>query len=285
MMGRWLRHARTDERGAVTSEMAVVMVTFFAGFLMLVVFAGRVGQAENDVRSAAHEAARAATLEGTPEAADARARDVVASNLAASGIACAGGITTDVRCVQLRPWRLGHRNRHMQRLDQRRGVTQPPRLAHLHRQRIRSHRRVQEQLIMVRRVDWRSEQGSVTIFVAVLGLSFLMAAGLAIDGARKLGGLSEARDLADNAARTCAQGVDLVAFRATGIPNLNPVDAPGRADMHLATTGNTGTVSIRGTECTVTVTLSISTRFLPGPYVVSATESAQALVGVGGATP
>ena len=96
MMGRWLRHARTDERGAVTSEMAVVMVTFFAGFLMLVVFAGRVGQAENDVRSAAHEAARAATLEGTPEAADARARDVVASNLAASGIACAGGITTDV---------------------------------------------------------------------------------------------------------------------------------------------------------------------------------------------
>ena len=138
---------------------------------------------------------------------------------------------------------------------------------------------------MVRRVDWRSEQGSVTIFVAVLGLSFLMAAGLAIDGARKLGGLSEARDLADNAARTCAQGVDLVAFRATGIPNLNPVDAPGRADMYLATTGNTGTVSIRGTECTVTVTLSISTRFLPGPYVVSATESAQALVGVGGATP
>ena len=138
---------------------------------------------------------------------------------------------------------------------------------------------------MMRRVDWRSERASVTIFVAVLGLSFLMAAGLAIDGARKLGGLSEARDLADNAARTCAQGVDPVAFRASGIPNLNPVDATSRSDAYLASTGNTGAVSISGTECTVTVTLTISTRFLPGPYVVSATESAQALAGVGGATP
>ena len=41
--------------------MAVVMVAFLAGFLMLVVYAGRVGQARNDVRSAAHEAARAAS--------------------------------------------------------------------------------------------------------------------------------------------------------------------------------------------------------------------------------
>ncbi|MDH3366928.1 MAG: pilus assembly protein [Gemmatimonadota bacterium] len=103
MMATWLRRARTDERGAVTSEMAVVMVTFFAGFLMLVVFAGRVGQAENDVRSAAHEAARAATLAATPEAADARAREVVASNLAASGIACSGGITTNVDVSEFQP--------------------------------------------------------------------------------------------------------------------------------------------------------------------------------------
>lgn len=94
-MNSWLRRFRSD-RGAVTSEMAVVMVTFFAGFLMLVVFAGRVGQAENDVRSAAHEAARAATLEATPEAADARARAVVATNLSVSGMACANGITTSV---------------------------------------------------------------------------------------------------------------------------------------------------------------------------------------------
>lgn len=82
---------RRDDRGAVTSEMAIVMVVFFMGFLMLVVYAGRVGQAENDVRSAAHEAARAATLEATPADAEARARAVATTNLSASGVACAGG--------------------------------------------------------------------------------------------------------------------------------------------------------------------------------------------------
>lgn len=93
----------SSDRGAVTSEMAVVMVVFFAGFLMLVVFAGRVGQAENDVRSAAHEAARAATLEASPAAADARARQVVESNLAASNMACAGGAAIDVDVSDFTP--------------------------------------------------------------------------------------------------------------------------------------------------------------------------------------
>jgi Flp pilus assembly protein TadG len=136
-----------------------------------------------------------------------------------------------------------------------------------------------------RSIDWRDDRGSVTIMIAVLGLSFLMAAGLAIDGARKLGGLSEARDLADNAARSCAQAVDNIAYRSTGVPLLNPTNAAVRADAYLASTGNTGTATVAETECTVTVTLTISTQFLPGPYVVSATESAQALSGVEGATP
>lgn len=129
------------------------------------------------------------------------------------------------------------------------------------------------------------ERGSVSIFVAVLGLSFLMAAGLAIDGSRKLGGLSEARDLADNAARSCAQGVDEIAFRATGVPVLEPGDATARATAYLGSTGNSGTVTIAGTQCTVRVDLVVPTRFLPGPYNVSATETADALFGVEAATP
>jgi Flp pilus assembly protein TadG len=93
----------SSDRGAISSEMAVVMVSFFAGFLMLVVFAGRVAQAENDVRSAAHEAARAATLEATPEAARARAQQVVASNLAASRVACSLGSRTAVDVSNFTP--------------------------------------------------------------------------------------------------------------------------------------------------------------------------------------
>ena len=61
------------------------------------------------------------------------------------------------------------------------------------------------------------ERGSVSIFIAVLGVAFVMVAGLAIDGGRKLGALSEARDLADNAARAGAQAVDADTYRTTGI--------------------------------------------------------------------
>jgi len=85
-----------NEQGSVTTEMAIIMVAFFAGFLMLVVYAGRVSQAENDVRSAAHEAARSATLEASPSAAVTKAKSVAATNLAASGMACAHGSTVIV---------------------------------------------------------------------------------------------------------------------------------------------------------------------------------------------
>ena len=131
----------------------------------------------------------------------------------------------------------------------------------------------------------RSEEGSVSIFVAVLGFAFILAAGLAIDGGRKLGGLSEARELADNAARACAQGVDQAIYRDTGTPTLDPADAASRATSYLTAAGNTGVVTINDTTCTVTVTLSIPTRLLPGPFAVSATESASAVSGTEGAAP
>jgi len=86
------RCRRRGDGGAVTSEMAVVMVAFLAGFLMLVVYAGRVGQASNDVRSAAHEAARAASLQATATQAEVAAQQTAASNLSTSGVACADGL-------------------------------------------------------------------------------------------------------------------------------------------------------------------------------------------------
>jgi Flp pilus assembly protein TadG len=91
-----------QDRGVVASEMAVVMVTFFAGFLLLVVYAGRVGQASNDVRSAAQEAARAASLQSNRTDAEQAARDTAASNLAASGVACSRGLVVSTELSQFR---------------------------------------------------------------------------------------------------------------------------------------------------------------------------------------
>ncbi len=132
------------------------------------------------------------------------------------------------------------------------------------------------------RLDRSDERGSVSVLVAVLAIAFLMVAGLALDGGRKLGALSEARDLADNAARAGAQAVDTDAYQLTGAPTLDPVDAEQTALAYLAATGHTGTVAVDGSTVTVTVSLSVPTRFLPGPFTVHATESATAVFSVEG---
>lgn len=94
---------RLDDRGSVSTEMAVVMVAFLGGFLLLVVFAGRVAQAENDVRSAAHVAARAASLTGNPARAETEARRAAEANLATSGMTCRRGLDVTVDLDQFRP--------------------------------------------------------------------------------------------------------------------------------------------------------------------------------------
>lgn len=76
------------ERGSVATEFAIVMAAILLGFVALAIYGGRVVQAENDVQSAAQEAARAATLERDPAAADAAARTVATANLTHSGVSC-----------------------------------------------------------------------------------------------------------------------------------------------------------------------------------------------------
>lgn len=126
----------------------------------------------------------------------------------------------------------------------------------------------------------RGERGSASIFIAALGLALLMATGLAVDGGRKLGALSEARNAADNAARAGAQMIDADTYYATGDPVLDPAAATAAASNYLSRHGYLGTVSVSGTTVTVTVAMSVPTRFLPGPMSVSATESATAVAGI-----
>lgn len=126
----------------------------------------------------------------------------------------------------------------------------------------------------------RNERGSATILIAALGLALLMATGLAVDGGRKLGALSDARNTADNAARAGAQMIDADIYRGTGEPVIDLAAATAAATDYLARHGYAGTVSVSGTTVTVTVTLTVPTRFLPGPMSVSATESATAVAGI-----
>ncbi|MGH9030546.1 MAG: TadE/TadG family type IV pilus assembly protein [Acidimicrobiia bacterium] len=93
-----MRNAR-DDRGAVAVEVAVLAPALVA-LMLLVVFAGRVSHADGEVRRAASEAARAASLRQSPEAAVEAARATAASNLADSGFVC-DELTTSVDTAQL----------------------------------------------------------------------------------------------------------------------------------------------------------------------------------------
>lgn len=76
-----------DDRGSVAVEVAVIAPAFVA-LMLLVVFAGRISEAEGTVQRAATEAARAASLRQHPGDATADAKRVAEANLSAAGVAC-----------------------------------------------------------------------------------------------------------------------------------------------------------------------------------------------------
>jgi Flp pilus assembly protein TadG len=122
------------------------------------------------------------------------------------------------------------------------------------------------------------ERGAVSTFLAVIALALLMAAGLAIDGGRKINALREASHLADNAARAGAQAVDLDTLRSTGELVLLTDLAAAEAHQYLGSLGHSADVAVTGDTVTVTVSLTVDPVLLPtGPITVTATETAAAI--------
>lgn len=82
-----------DERGSIAVEVAIIAPALL--FLMLlVVFAGKVAEADGNVERAASDAARAASLRQLPGDATTDAQDTAAANLAAAGVPCLSLTTT-----------------------------------------------------------------------------------------------------------------------------------------------------------------------------------------------
>jgi Flp pilus assembly protein TadG len=123
------------------------------------------------------------------------------------------------------------------------------------------------------------ERGAVSTFLAVIALALLMAAGLAIDGGRKVNALRQASHIADNAARAGAQAVDLDTLRTSGELRLLPDQATERVYQYLASRGYTATqVVVTDAAVTVTVDITVEPVLLPtGPMTVTATETATAI--------
>ena len=124
-----------------------------------------------------------------------------------------------------------------------------------------------------------SERGAVSTFLAVLALALLAAAGLVVDGGRKVNTLREASNVADNAARAGAQAVDVDTLRTDGTVLLLPGAAEQQARDYLAELGHTASeIIVTGDAITVTVELTVDPVLLPtGPITVTATETAAAI--------
>lgn len=125
-----------------------------------------------------------------------------------------------------------------------------------------------------------AERGSITSFVAVVAVSLVLVAGMAYDGGQVVTGHATARSYADKAARAGAQAIDIDELRATGRVVLDPSGAARAAEQYLNQVGASGSAVVDGGDVTVTVTIVVPMRILPGPdRSITAVETATASTG------
>ena len=130
------------------------------------------------------------------------------------------------------------------------------------------------------RKEPQTERGSITAFVAVLAITFIACAGLAVDGGRLVAARVQLADHAENAARA---GVQEVTSLRSGEPDIDVSEARSTAAAYLRSWGVSGEVSATTEEVTVSVSrvvpMSILGLFGVCSRMVSAQRSAKAVTG------
>lgn len=123
------------------------------------------------------------------------------------------------------------------------------------------------------------DRGLVTAFVTGLVMTFVVAAGLAVDGGRLVAAHVTAGDHAENAARAGAQEVTLVRL---GWRLIDPSRATVTARAYLASHGLEGDVRADFRSVTVTVRMHQRTTLLQlvgvGDRTVASTRTARLVV-------
>ncbi|PSK96162.1 putative Flp pilus-assembly TadE/G-like protein [Murinocardiopsis flavida] len=123
----------------------------------------------------------------------------------------------------------------------------------------------------------RGDRGHASAFVICTMGAVIACLGLVYDAGGMLIQRGQASAIADEAARTGAQQLDLAALRATGQRRLDPQDAERAARTHLAEAGARGAIAVDGASVTVTARLDYTSRFLPiGARTAEASSTAAA---------
>ncbi|MDH6223655.1 Tad domain-containing protein [Streptomyces sp. MJP52] len=124
------------------------------------------------------------------------------------------------------------------------------------------------------------DRGQVTAFAVGTVLALWLFAGLVVDGGLALAGKTHALDVAQEAARSGAQELDLVRLRGAHDIRLRPSRAAAAARTYVTSAGDTGSATVRGNTVTVRVTHQRKAQILRlvgvHTFTLTATATAQA---------
>ncbi|WP_435602862.1 pilus assembly protein TadG-related protein [Streptomyces sp. bgisy130] len=98
------------------------------------------------------------------------------------------------------------------------------------------------------------DRGEVTAFVIGVVAALWLFAGIVVDGGLALAGKARALDVAQEAARSGAQQLDIGHLRHHEDVRLVRADATHAARAYVASSGDSGNASVKGNAVTVQVT-------------------------------
>lgn len=108
----------------------------------------------------------------------------------------------------------------------------------------------------------RREDGSATLWFAVIAAALFALAGLVADGSSKASAARVAQMAANEAARAAGQHLSADAIEGNAA-SVDPGPAANAAEDYLAQIHVSGSVSVQGTDVVVTTSVPWSPRFLP----------------------
>ncbi|MFB7636950.1 TadE/TadG family type IV pilus assembly protein [Streptomyces sp. NPDC056149] len=106
------------------------------------------------------------------------------------------------------------------------------------------------------------DRGQATAFVVGIAAALWLFAGIVVDGGLALAGKAQALDVAQEAARTGAQQLDIDRLRDHQDVRLVRAEAAQAARGYVSSVGDTGSAAVKGNAVTVHVTHRYRTQIL-----------------------
>lgn len=109
----------------------------------------------------------------------------------------------------------------------------------------------------------RDERGAAALFIVLMTVGMLAAAGLVVDGGAALGDRRTLTNQAEQAARVGADALNQDSLRDGGRPSVDPARARAAADAYLRSVGAPpATITITGGRVSVTLKGQTNTNIL-----------------------